>query len=81
MYLPQSYLVHEEMMVTEKLDSTSDLGYYINYLCNDKDMYRLQRRETILGKCTQTNPLIRLCLQETVVMSLHKLKFLAQIRA
>ncbi|XP_051762389.1 integral membrane protein 2Bb isoform X2 [Ctenopharyngodon idella] len=49
MYLPQSYLVHEEMMVTEKLDSTSDLGYYINNLCNDKDTYRLQRRETILG--------------------------------
>lgn len=63
MYLPQSYLVHEEMMVTEKLDSTSDLGYYINNLCNDKDTYRLQRRETILGKCTQTNPLITLCLQ------------------
>lgn len=75
MYLPQSYLVHEEMMVTEKLDSTSDLGYYINNLCNDKDTYRLQRRETILGKCTQTNPLIRLCLQETVVLSMHKLKF------
>lgn len=75
MYLPQSYLVHEEMMVTEKMDSTSDLGYYINNLCNDKDTYRLQRRDTILGKCTQTYPLIRLCLQETVVMSLHKLNF------
>ncbi|XP_039511762.1 integral membrane protein 2B-like [Pimephales promelas] len=49
MYLPQSYLVHEQMMVTEKLDSVSDLGYYIYNLCNDKDTYRLQRRDTILG--------------------------------
>ncbi|KAK7154104.1 hypothetical protein R3I94_007466 [Phoxinus phoxinus] len=49
MYLPQSYLVHEEMMVTEKLDSTGDLGFYIDNLCNDKDTYRLQRRDTILG--------------------------------
>ncbi|XP_016322082.1 integral membrane protein 2Bb isoform X2 [Sinocyclocheilus anshuiensis] len=49
MYLPQTYLVREEMMITERLDSTSDLGYYINKLCKDKDTYRLQRRETILG--------------------------------
>ncbi|NP_998141.1 integral membrane protein 2Bb [Danio rerio] len=49
MYLPQTYLIHEEMMVTEKLDDTSDLGYYINNLCKDKDTYRLQRRDTILG--------------------------------
>ncbi|XP_051566837.1 integral membrane protein 2B-like [Myxocyprinus asiaticus] len=48
-YLPQSYLVHEEMMVTEKLESTTQLGYFINNLCKDKDMYRLQRRDTILG--------------------------------
>ncbi|KAF4109106.1 integral membrane protein 2Bb isoform X2 [Onychostoma macrolepis] len=49
MYLPQTYLVREEMMITERMDSTSDLGYYINNLCKDKDTYRLQRRETILG--------------------------------
>ncbi|XP_056610338.1 integral membrane protein 2Bb isoform X2 [Triplophysa dalaica] len=48
-YLPQSYLVHEEMMITEKLESTSELGFSINKLCKDKDMYRLQRRDTILG--------------------------------
>lgn len=63
MYLPQTYLVREELMITERVDSTSDLGYYINKMCNDKDTYRLQRRETILGKCTQINHLIRLCLQ------------------
>lgn len=48
-YLPQSYMVHEEMLVTEKLESTSELGPYINNLCSGKDMYRLQRRDTILG--------------------------------
>ncbi|XP_057192344.1 integral membrane protein 2Bb isoform X1 [Triplophysa rosa] len=48
-YLPQSYLVHEEMMITEKLESTSELGFSINKLCKDKDVYRLQRRDTILG--------------------------------
>ncbi|RXN29051.1 integral membrane 2B-like isoform X1 [Labeo rohita] len=49
MYLPQTYLMREEMMITERLDSTSDLGYYINNLCKDKDTFRLQRRDTILG--------------------------------
>ncbi|XP_042587116.1 integral membrane protein 2Bb isoform X2 [Cyprinus carpio] len=49
MYLPQTYLVREEMMITERLDSTSELGYYINKLCKDKDTYRLQRIENILG--------------------------------
>ncbi|XP_073701627.1 integral membrane protein 2Bb [Garra rufa] len=49
MYLPQTYLLREQMMITERLDSTSDLGYYINNLCKDKDTFRLQRRDTILG--------------------------------
>ncbi|TRY59205.1 hypothetical protein DNTS_014604 [Danionella cerebrum] len=49
MYLPQTYLVHEEMMVTEKLDDISNMGIYINSLCKDKDVYRLQRRDSILG--------------------------------
>ncbi|XP_059417935.1 integral membrane protein 2B-like [Carassius carassius] len=49
MYLPQTYVIREEMMVTERLDSTSDLGYYINDLCKDKDTYRLQHRDMTLG--------------------------------
>ncbi|XP_052004377.1 integral membrane protein 2B-like [Xyrauchen texanus] len=48
-YLPQSYLMHEEMMVTEKLESSTQLGYFINNLCKGKNMYRLQRRDTIVG--------------------------------
>ncbi|XP_076858162.1 integral membrane protein 2Bb [Brachyhypopomus gauderio] len=48
-YLPQTYLVHEQMMVTEKLDEVDDLGFFISRLCRGKGTYRLQRRETILG--------------------------------
>ncbi|XP_036401060.1 integral membrane protein 2B-like [Megalops cyprinoides] len=48
-YLPQSYLVHEQMMVTERVDNVDQLGYFIYSLCRGKDTYRLQRRDTILG--------------------------------
>ncbi|XP_030641743.1 integral membrane protein 2Bb [Chanos chanos] len=48
-YLPQTYLMHEEMIVTEKLDSVDQLGFYIFSLCNNKDTYGLQRRDAILG--------------------------------
>lgn len=61
-YLPQSYMVHEEMLVTEKLESTSELGLYINNLCKGKDMYRLQRRDTILG------------MQKREVLNCHKIR-------
>uniref|UniRef100_A0A3Q0QZ25 Integral membrane protein 2 n=1 Tax=Amphilophus citrinellus TaxID=61819 RepID=A0A3Q0QZ25_AMPCI len=48
-YLPQSYLVREEMMVTERLEHVDQLGFFINNLCNGKDTYKLQRRDRILG--------------------------------
>ncbi|KAM3608361.1 uncharacterized protein V6R79_023807 [Siganus canaliculatus] len=48
-YLPQSYLIHEEMMVTERLDHVDQLGYFIYNLCRGKDTYKLQRRDRILG--------------------------------
>ncbi|KAK2850494.1 hypothetical protein Q7C36_009277 [Tachysurus vachellii] len=48
-YLPQTYLVHEQMIVTEKLDDIEPLGTYIYKVCQNKDTYRLQRRDTILG--------------------------------
>ncbi|XP_031602495.2 integral membrane protein 2Bb isoform X1 [Oreochromis aureus] len=48
-YLPQSYLVREEMMVTERLEHVDQLGYFINNLCNGKETYKLQRRDRILG--------------------------------
>ncbi|XP_047456320.1 integral membrane protein 2Bb isoform X1 [Mugil cephalus] len=48
-YLPQSYLIHEEMVVTERLENVDQLGYFIYNLCRDKETYKLQRRDRILG--------------------------------
>ncbi|XP_048090396.1 integral membrane protein 2Ba isoform X2 [Alosa alosa] len=48
-YLPQSYLIHEQMIVTDKLDNVETLGYFINSLCQGKDTYKLQRRDTVMG--------------------------------
>ncbi|KAL1021853.1 hypothetical protein UPYG_G00018880 [Umbra pygmaea] len=49
-YLPQSYLVHEQMIVTERLENIDQLGYFINSLCNGRDTYKLERRDTMLGR-------------------------------
>ncbi|PWA28406.1 hypothetical protein CCH79_00015955, partial [Gambusia affinis] len=48
-YLPQSYLIHEEMMVTERLEHVDQLGYFIYNLCHGRETFKLQRRDTILG--------------------------------
>lgn len=48
--MPQSYLVHEQMMVTERLENVDQLGFFIYSLCKGTDTYKLERRETILGK-------------------------------
>ncbi|MCI4375858.1 hypothetical protein PGIGA_G00114460 [Pangasianodon gigas] len=48
-YLPQSYMVREQMVVTEKVEDLEQLGYSIYMLCKDKDTYKLQRKDTILG--------------------------------
>uniref|UniRef100_A0A8P4G451 Integral membrane protein 2 n=1 Tax=Dicentrarchus labrax TaxID=13489 RepID=A0A8P4G451_DICLA len=48
-YLPQSYLVQEEMMVTERLEHVDQLGSFIYNLCRGKDTFKLQRRDRILG--------------------------------
>ncbi|KAF7711129.1 hypothetical protein HF521_000140 [Silurus meridionalis] len=44
-----SYMVREQMVVTEKVDDLEELGYSIYMLCKDKDTYKLQRRDTISG--------------------------------
>ncbi|XP_028834719.1 integral membrane protein 2Ba isoform X1 [Denticeps clupeoides] len=61
-YLPQSYLVHEQMMVTEKLDNIDQLGLFIYNLCRGKDTYKLQRKETVLG------------LQKREALNCHKIR-------
>ncbi|XP_051877950.1 integral membrane protein 2A-like [Pristis pectinata] len=48
-YLPQTYLVHEDLMVTERIDNVDQLGYFIHRLCSEKKTYRLQRKEMMKG--------------------------------
>ncbi|KAI1882986.1 hypothetical protein AGOR_G00240530 [Albula goreensis] len=43
-YLPQTYLVHEEMVVTGRVRNMRQLGAFIYRLCNGKETYRLKRR-------------------------------------
>lgn len=45
-YLPQTYIIHEEMVVTGKVHNMRQLGPFIYRLCNGKDTYHLSRRVT-----------------------------------
>ncbi|XP_043929112.1 integral membrane protein 2B [Protopterus annectens] len=44
-YLPQSYLIHEQMIVTDRIENVDQLGFFISRLCRGKDTFKLQRRE------------------------------------
>uniref|UniRef100_A0A8C3W5B5 Integral membrane protein 2 n=1 Tax=Catagonus wagneri TaxID=51154 RepID=A0A8C3W5B5_9CETA len=45
-YLPQTYIIQEEMVVTEHVSDKQALGAFISHLCSGKDTYRLRRRAT-----------------------------------
>lgn len=45
----RSYLVHEDLVVTERIDDIKPLGFYIRRLCDGKDTYRMQRRSSLPG--------------------------------
>ncbi|XP_006893548.1 PREDICTED: integral membrane protein 2C isoform X3 [Elephantulus edwardii] len=45
-YLPQTYIIQEEMVVTEHVSDKEVLGSFISHLCSGKDTYRLRRRTT-----------------------------------
>lgn len=45
-YLPQTYIIQEEMVVTEHVSDKETLGSFISHLCSGKDTYRLRRRAT-----------------------------------
>ncbi|XP_062843933.1 integral membrane protein 2Cb [Trichomycterus rosablanca] len=46
MYLPQTYLVQEEMMVTGRVKNMRQLGPFIHRLCYGKETFRLKRRNS-----------------------------------
>ncbi|XP_048362033.1 integral membrane protein 2C [Sphaerodactylus townsendi] len=43
-YLPQTYIIQEEMIVTEHVTDMDQLGSFIYHLCRGKETYRLKRR-------------------------------------
>uniref|UniRef100_A0A4W5QGX1 Integral membrane protein 2 n=1 Tax=Hucho hucho TaxID=62062 RepID=A0A4W5QGX1_9TELE len=43
-YLPQTYIIQEEMVVTGRVRNMRQLGPFIHRLCYGKDTYRLKRR-------------------------------------
>uniref|UniRef100_A0A7N4PAJ1 Integral membrane protein 2 n=1 Tax=Sarcophilus harrisii TaxID=9305 RepID=A0A7N4PAJ1_SARHA len=43
-YLPQTYIIQEEMIVTEHVSDMQQLGSFIYRLCSGKETYRLRRR-------------------------------------
>nr|O42204.1 RecName: Full=Integral membrane protein 2B; AltName: Full=Transmembrane protein E3-16 [Gallus gallus]AAB70816.1 putative transmembrane protein E3-16 [Gallus gallus] len=48
-YLPQSYLIHEQMIVTDRIENVDQLGFFIYRLCRGKETYKLQRKEAMKG--------------------------------
>ncbi|KAG9278892.1 integral membrane protein 2C-like, partial [Astyanax mexicanus] len=45
-YLPQTFVVREELVVTGLVSDTQELGVFIHRLCKDKETFHLQRRIT-----------------------------------
>ncbi|XP_033830116.1 integral membrane protein 2A-like [Periophthalmus magnuspinnatus] len=45
----RSYLVQEDLVVTERIEDIKPLGFYIRRLCDGKETYRMQRRDTVQG--------------------------------
>lgn len=48
--MPQSYLIHEQMIVTDRIENVDQLGFFIYRLCRGKETYKLQRKEAMKGK-------------------------------
>lgn len=49
--MPQTYIIHEEMVVTGKVHNMHQLGPFIYRLCHGKDTYRLSRRVSHRREC------------------------------
>ncbi|KAK6299433.1 hypothetical protein J4Q44_G00309430 [Coregonus suidteri] len=45
----RSYLVQEDLVVTERVDDVTEMGFYIRRLCEGKETYRMQRRSDLTG--------------------------------
>lgn len=45
----RSYLVQEDLVVTERVEDVKALGHYIRRLCEGKETYKMQRRSELPG--------------------------------
>uniref|UniRef100_A0A3P8XK34 Integral membrane protein 2 n=1 Tax=Esox lucius TaxID=8010 RepID=A0A3P8XK34_ESOLU len=45
----RSYLIQEDLVVTERVSDITEMGFYIHRLCDGKDTYRMQRRSDLAG--------------------------------
>ncbi|XP_028271848.1 integral membrane protein 2A-like [Parambassis ranga] len=45
----RSYLVHEDLVVTDRIDDIKPLGFYIRRLCDGKEIYKMQPRASLPG--------------------------------
>ncbi|XP_029930172.1 integral membrane protein 2B-like [Myripristis murdjan] len=48
-HMPQSYLVREQLVVTEQVDDVEVFGSFIFNKCQNYETYRLERRTTVTG--------------------------------
>lgn len=65
-YLPQTYIIQEEMMVTGRVRNMRQLGPFIHRLCYGKETYRLRRRNLHRRECSHTLPFLALRRYEMV---------------
>lgn len=48
-YMPHTYLIHEQMIVTKQIENVDHLGAFVSQLCHGKETYKLKRKETTQG--------------------------------
>ncbi|XP_061690537.1 integral membrane protein 2A-like [Syngnathoides biaculeatus] len=46
----RSYLVREDLVVTERIENVEPLGLHIRKLCSGKDIYRMEHRASLPGR-------------------------------
>ncbi|XP_069752750.1 integral membrane protein 2C-like [Narcine bancroftii] len=73
-YLPQTYIIQEEMEVTEQIGNVHQLGSFIRHLCSGKKTYKLKRKNverTIekrdINNCHRIRHLVNIFVVETTI--------------
>ncbi|XP_030056349.1 integral membrane protein 2B isoform X2 [Microcaecilia unicolor] len=48
-YMPRSYLIREQMIITEQIENVDHLGVFVSQMCRGKKTYKLKRKENAQG--------------------------------